>query len=213
MGADLVVSGVAVTLLDTAGMRSSSDVVEQLGVERSAAAAAAADVVVMVVDAEQGWTDADGEIFDSLWGKEGPGSRSCKVRGPALLVANKQDLAGDRPLQLPLLAKEVFRTQVHTSAMTKEGLPQLDAALLQLAGAPQLAAGGVSWSVNERQAEALVRAHEALMAVGDSMAADMPLDCWTIDLRAALIALGEVGGEGVSEEVLGSVFSKFCIGK
>lgn len=92
--ADLVVSGVAVTLLDTAGMRSSSDLVEQLGVERSAAAAAAADVVIMVVDAAQGWTDADGEIFDSLWGKEGPGSRSCKVRGPALLVANKQDLAG-----------------------------------------------------------------------------------------------------------------------
>lgn len=82
------------TLLDTAGMRSSSDVVEQLGVERSAAAAAAADVVIMVVDAEQGWTDADGDIFDSLWGKEGLGSRSCKVRGPALLVANKQDLAG-----------------------------------------------------------------------------------------------------------------------
>lgn len=94
VAADLVVSGVGVTLLDTAGMRSSSDLVEQLGVERSAAAAAAADVVVMVVDAEQGWTDGDGEIFDSLWGKEGPGSRSCKVRGPALLVANKQDLAG-----------------------------------------------------------------------------------------------------------------------
>jgi tRNA modification GTPase len=92
---DLVVSGVAVTLLDTAGMRSSSDLVEQLGVERSAAAAAAADVVIMVVDAEQGWTDADGDIFNSLWGKEGPGSRSCKVRGPALLVANKQDLAGN----------------------------------------------------------------------------------------------------------------------
>jgi tRNA modification GTPase len=76
-------------------MRSSSDLVEQLGVERSAAAAAAADVVIMVVDAEQGWTDADGDIFNSLWGKEGPGSRSCKVRGPALLVANKQDLAGN----------------------------------------------------------------------------------------------------------------------
>jgi tRNA modification GTPase len=116
-------------------------------------------------------------------------------------------------MQLPLLAKDVFKTQVHTSAKTKQGLTALDAALLQLAGAPQLAAGGVSWSVNERQAEALIRAHEALMSVGDSIAADMPLDCWTIDLRAALIALGEVGGEGVSEEVLGSVFSKFCIGK
>lgn len=121
--------------------------------------------------------------------------------------------SGDKPLQLPLLAKEVFKAQVYTSALTQDGLADLDAALLQLAGAPQLAAGGISWSVNERQAEALIRAHEALMAVCESISADMPLDCWTIDLRAALIALGEVGGEGVSEEVLGSVFSKFCIGK
>jgi tRNA modification GTPase len=89
----------------------------------------------------------------------------------------------------------------------------LDAALLKLAGAPQLAAGGVSWSVNERQAEALIRAHEALGAVGESIQADMPLDCWTVDLRAALLALGEVSGEGVGEEVLDAVFSKFCIGK
>jgi tRNA modification GTPase len=92
--AGLTVSGVPITLLDTAGIRSSCDTVEQLGVERSTAAAAAADVVVMVVDAAAGWTDADGEIFEALWGKQGPGSSSCKVKGPALLVVNKCDLAG-----------------------------------------------------------------------------------------------------------------------
>jgi len=93
-------------------MRSSSDLVEQLGVERSAAAAAAADVVIMVVDAAQGWTDADGDIFDSLWGKEGPGSRSCKVRGPALLVANKQDLAGRAGIALSPGARGMAALQV-----------------------------------------------------------------------------------------------------
>jgi tRNA modification GTPase len=120
---------------------------------------------------------------------------------------------GGKQLQLPLLAKETFQAVVQTSALTRDGLPDLDAALLKLAGAPQLAAGGVSWSVNERQAEALIRAHEALGAVGESIQADMPLDCWTVDLRAALLALGEVSGEGVGEEVLDAVFSKFCIGK
>eukprot|EP00775_Hariotina_reticulata_P008308 gene8308-8493_t len=211
--AGLVVSGVPVTLLDTAGIRASTDTVEQLGVERSTAAAVAADIVIMVMDAAAGWTDADGEIFDALWGRQGPTSSSCKVKGPALLVANKQDLAGNKPLQLPLLAKETFQQVVPTSAVTAEGLPQLNSTLLQLAGAPQLAGGGVSWAVNERQAEALIRAHEALMAVADSIAGELPLDCWTIDLRAALIALGEVSGQGVSEQVLDSVFSKFCIGK
>ncbi|KAF8061319.1 mnmE [Scenedesmus sp. PABB004] len=226
--AGLTVGGVPVTLLDTAGIRDSADAVEQLGVERSAAAARAADVVVMVIDAAAGWTQEDREIFEALWGAPGGGGGGggggAGVRGPALLVANKSDLAGaarrgaaaaraGKALSLPLLAKETFAAVVPTSAVTRDGLPDLDAALLALAGAPQLAGGGVSWAVNERQAEALVRAHEALGAVGESVAGGLPLDCWTIDLRAALLALGEVSGQGVSEEVLDSVFARFCIGK
>lgn len=92
--AGLTVTGVPLTLLDTAGIRTSNDTVEKLGVERSTAAAAAADLVLMVIDAATGWTDADGDIFESLWGKEGPGGRKCLVQGLALLVVNKSDLAG-----------------------------------------------------------------------------------------------------------------------
>ena len=77
----------------------------------------------------------------------------------------------------------------------------------------QLAAGGISWSVNERQAEALVRAHEALMRVSDSVAQDLPIDFWTIDMRSAIIALGEVTGDEITEQILDNVFSRFCIGK
>ncbi|KAG2494350.1 hypothetical protein HYH03_007407 [Edaphochlamys debaryana] len=223
--AELAVGGVPVTLLDTAGIRESEDVVEKIGVERSQAAARAADVVIMVVDGAQGWTDADGEIFRSLWG-DGPGSSGCQVQGLSLLVANKEDLregaqpAGDKAspsspseLLLPLPAREAFSAVVRTSAAQRRGLEELDAALLRLAGAPQLAAGGVSWAVNERQAEALVRSHEALMRLGESVAAGLPLDFWTIDLRSALLALGEVSGDEVAEEVLDNVFSRFCIGK
>lgn len=77
----------------------------------------------------------------------------------------------------------------------------------------QLASGGVSWAVNDRQAEALVKAHEGLMRACESVEAGLPLDFWTVDLRAALLALGEVSGDDVTEEVLDSVFSKFCLGK
>ncbi|GIL54000.1 hypothetical protein Vafri_9551 [Volvox africanus] len=89
--ATLSVGGVPVTLLDTAGIRQSSDVVERIGVERSQAAAVAADIVIMVVDGATGWTDTDTDIFRALWG-DGPGSSTCKVKGLALLVANKDDL-------------------------------------------------------------------------------------------------------------------------
>lgn len=228
--AGLVIAGaVPVTLLDTAGIRSeAADEVEAIGVARSVEAARGADVVVMVADAEKGWTPGDGEIFDALWGA---GGRERVVRGEAILVWNKADLVvgGDgqeataaataEPPQLPMRPRDVFggasrRRVVRTSALTKSGIDDLERALLDAAGAPQIAAtGGRGWAVNERQAEALVRAHEALAGAAASVEADLPLDCWTVDLRAALLALGEVGGEEVAEEVLDSVFSRFCIGK
>lgn len=189
--------------------------VEKMGMERSAAAAAEADLVIMVVDGRAGWTDGDGAMFKTLWGS-GRGSASCKVRGEALLVINKVDLAqgGETKVPLPAVPLDTFGGRViRTSAKTRDGLDALDAAVLELAGAPQLAGGGMSWCINERQADALIRAHEALMRAGESVAAGLPFDFWTIDLRSAVLALGEVSGEEVTEEILNSIFSRFCLGK
>lgn len=76
-----------------------------------------------------------------------------------------------------------------------------------------MSGGGAGWAVNLRQAEALTRAQEAFVHVQGSIAEGLPLDFWTIDLRDAAYALGEVTGDEVAEEVLDTVFSKFCIGK
>jgi tRNA modification GTPase len=240
--AGTVVGGVPITLLDTAGLRSSTDVVEALGVERSLAAAQQADVVVMVMDAAAGWTGADGEVFASIFGSKGGEGRGegvslARSSAPSLLVMNKIDATGphspgsmgpaaasssneggsDGMAQaggLPAYVAASFSAVVGTSAVTREGLDSLRDALLRLAGAPELASGGsVSWSVNERQAEALVRAREALDNVKSSVDQGLPIDFWTVDLRAALMALGEVSGDEVSEEILDSIFSRFCIGK
>ena len=70
--------------------------------------------------------------------------------------------------------------------------------------------GGIGWAVNSRQAEALIRAQAAL---ADVINDNLPIDFWTIDLRAAVAALGEVIGDNVTEEMLDSVFIQFCIGK
>jgi len=213
------IGGVPVVLLDTAGLREATDIVERIGVERSRAAALAADIVVMVVDAELGWTQEDQQLFESLWGDYAvDGVRQPRVAAPSVLVRNKMDLidgAVDRKpgRAMPDSVLLSFDCVVETTATQQSGTTSLTAALLELAGAPQLIEGGGGWAVNSRQAEALTRAQEALGNVQDSIQADLPLDFWTIDLRGAALALGEVNGEEIAEEVLDTVFSKFCIGK
>jgi tRNA modification GTPase len=216
--AGVVVGGVPVTLLDTAGVREAGDEAERLGVERSVAAARQSDIVVMVADAGEGWTPGDQGIFDTVLGGGrrggGGGGDSAAARPPALLVVNKTDLAAAGGAGgVPEAVAAAFSGVVRTSAATGEGLAALRAALLALAGAPELAPGGVAWAVNERQGEALVRAAEALGRARASVEGALPLDFWTIDIRAAVLALGEVSGEEVTEEVLDAVFSRFCIGK
>lgn len=99
---------------------------------------------------QAGWTAEDAEIFSALWGA-GPLSSSCKVKGQALLVANKSDLAAgssdSSSLLLPMVARDTFKQVVQTSATTRSGLEKLEAAILELAGAPELASGGLAcWS-------------------------------------------------------------------
>lgn len=157
---------------------------KQIGVERSLAAAKQADIVVMVVDAEAGWTPADADIFQQMFGgssssddgssaasssgesrdsgsdAEGAASSIRRGSAPALLVLNKTDLAAKQRQQqqtsgsiadgiaaaaaaagVPQAAAGRFAEVVETSAATLEGMDSLRAAVLRLAGAPQVGAG------------------------------------------------------------------------
>ena len=206
------IHGIPVTLLDTAGLRDSVDKVEQLGVERSLAAAKDADIVLMVVDGEKGREDEDSAILERLQGQ------NEVYKTPTLLVINKSDVDGSNQRHCCHIPgkQDGFVAVVRTSALTGQGLHELRCAMLSAVGVIKETSGAVSglgWAVNERQTEALTKASQALGALQSSMAQELPLDFWTIDLRAALIALGEVSGDEVTEEVLDSIFARFCIGK
>ena len=188
---EIVLEGVPITLLDTAGIRATQDVVEQMGIARSEQALASADLVLLVIDAQQGWTPADRALLERI-----------PPAVPRLVVANKQDL---------LRTEAPAEADVLLSAISGAGEDQLVKAVLTRCGAGD--ASAVLLALNERQRDLAARAAEALARSQEVAAQQLPWDFWTIDLREAIRALGEITGEELTEAVLDRVFSRFCIGK
>ncbi len=189
---ELVLDGVPLTLLDTAGIRPTSDPVERLGIARSQAALASADVVLLLFDLGEGWSSADQELKDQV--PEGV---------PLLVAGNKRDRL---PAGAPLTPAEVA-----LCALTGEGRQELATALLERCGAVGLQ--GLEVALNGRQRELAAAAAAALDRSLEAASEGLPTDFWTIDLREAIGRLGEITGEEVSEAVLERVFARFCIGK
>ncbi|NJR67130.1 MAG: tRNA uridine-5-carboxymethylaminomethyl(34) synthesis GTPase MnmE [Leptolyngbyaceae cyanobacterium CRU_2_3] len=201
----LVVGGIPVQVLDTAGIREAVDQVESMGIARSRNAAQTADLVLLTIDAQAGWTAADQEIYQEMRASDRP-------RLPIILVINKIDLvAADSERSLPQAL--AIEARVKTAASENLGIEQLEQAILQTVQAGKLQAASLDLAINQRQSAALTRAKIALEQVQTTIAQQLPLDFWTIDLRSAIQALGEITGEEVTESVLNQIFSRFCIGK
>ena len=199
---EIVLDGVPITLLDTAGIRATCDAVEQLGIARSREALASADLVLLLFDLAHGWSEEDQDLFALI--PEGV---------PCLRVGNKADL----PLKAEPVDESVAASvalsvaDVCLSAVTGEGEQALVRALLERCGA--LGEQPLLLALNQRQSDLAVTAAEAL-ARSEQVAADgLPWDFWTIDLRQAIRSLGEITGEQLTESVLDRIFSRFCIGK
>ena len=194
----LVVGGIPVQVLDTAGIRETEDKVEKIGVERSRAAAKQADLVLLTIDAESGWTEGDSEIYEQV-----------KHR-PLIIIINKIDLVNTIP-ELPF--SSVIHPIITAAAALDRGIEDLETAILNAVSGGNLHAANSDLAINQRQAAALTRAKISLEECADTISNKLPLDFWTIDLRGTIQALGEVTGEEVTESVLDRIFSRFCIGK
>jgi tRNA modification GTPase len=193
----LVVGGIPVQVLDTAGIRETEDK-EKIGVERSRAAAKQADLVLLTIDAASGWTTGDYQIYEQVKHRQ------------LIIIINKIDLVKTIP-KLP------FSSEIHpivtAAAALDRGIENLETAILDAVSHGNLQAANSDLAINQRQAAALTRAKISLEQCTETISNKLPLDFWTIDLRGAIQALGEVTGEEVTESVLDRIFSRFCIGK
>lgn len=181
----LTVEGITFRLVDTAGLRDTNDTVERLGIERSREAIEKAYIVLHVVDAS---ADAERPQLPSDDGRR------------HLVVINKCDLQ-------PCGTSD---GAIVVSALHGDGLEGLKAAMVEAVGPRRQEE---SLLTNSRHYEALLRVQEALGHVREGLEAGIPADLTATDLRDALYHLGTVTGEVTSDEVLGNIFGRFCVGK
>ncbi len=198
----VAIGGVALALVDTAGLRDTDDAVEKVGIARSWQAVAQADAAVVVVDARASRLDEPLDAADAAIVARLPASL------PRLVVHNKADLAGG----VAQATAADGTLHLRLSAMTGEGVPLLERALQALAGDGDDAAHG--FLARERH---LVALREAAVYLEDAAAKlalpDPPLELFAETLRDAHRALSTITGAFTADDLLGVIFSRFCIGK
>ena len=187
--------GVPFVLVDTAGIVKRKGLVESMGVERSHKAIEQADFVLLVLDASTPLRSSDRDIIALLSGKE------------VLVAANKCD----RPRRASL--SHLSWTTVPISALTGEGLDELEAQMVNCVLGGKVSTSDTLLVSNPRHKACLEWADGHLEQALSSIRSQMPDDFITIDITAALNSVGEITGETVSEELLETIFSNFCIGK
>ncbi len=193
------IQGLAVHLIDTAGIITARDAVEVEALARSRKALEEAGLVLFVLDGSVGLEDDDRRLFESFADKA------------HLIVINKSDLP--RAWGREALRGWTTRPVIDVSARTGDHIMELEAVVLKSVfdGPPAWDEG--AWVANVRHIEALRRGREGLTRTIDSLEKGLSLDVVALDVRAAADSIGEITGAVCTEEILDTIFSKFCIGK
>jgi len=201
------IEGWPVCIVDTAGIREATDLVERIGVERSDAAIRAADGAIWIID----------HALD--WSSQKPPSVFATMTIPWLITVNKLDCADDPDAAVREVAAHHAPTfnpppaVLGLSAKTGEGLESLARVLKSWIEAVGLPDKSVSIAINDRHRAALDRAGAALDRAIESLKSTGQLELAAFDAKSAADALGEVIGTTTTDEILAEIFSNFCVGK
>ena len=195
----VMLEGISLRMMDTAGIRETSDLVEQIGVERARKYAREADLILYVVDASVPLDENDREILEII--------RDRKT----IVLLNKSDL----PQVLSPGDLEQMGTWpvLSISAGNRQGVEILEEQIRKMFFEGELEFNDQVYITNARHKNALEKARDSLEMVENSIAAGMPEDFFSIDLMDAYEALGTILGESVGEDLVNEIFSKFCTGK
>ncbi|MNW51863.1 tRNA modification GTPase MnmE [compost metagenome] len=196
----VTINNIPLKLLDTAGIRETMDVVEQIGVERSRAAVHEADLILLVLNSAEALHEDEMILMEQLKGRN------------VLVLLNKMDLPQqlEREKVLPFFSEHSI---VELSAKTEEGLDHLEDAISSLFFGGKLESGDLTYVSNVRHIALLKKAQQSLADAYDAADSGIPIDILQIDVRLAWEQLGEVIGDSAPDALIDQIFSQFCLGK
>ena len=192
-------SGISLNIIDTAGIRSTEDVVEKIGVKKAKTYAQDADLIIYVVDSSTGLDENDEEIMEMIRGRK------------AIVLLNKMDL--DCVTTEEDIKKYLDKPVIPVSAKEEQGIDRLEQTVKDMFYEGSISFNDEIYITNMRQKAALKEALDSLEQVSVSIQNQMPEDFFSIDLMAAYASLGKITGEEVGEDLVNEIFAKFCMGK
>ncbi|BFL49158.1 tRNA uridine-5-carboxymethylaminomethyl(34) synthesis GTPase MnmE [Lactonifactor longoviformis] len=195
----IILHGISLCMIDTAGIRDTKDVVEQIGVGRAKEYAKDADLILYVVDSSIPLDENDDEIIGMLQDKK------------AIVLLNKTDLS--MKVSEKELKKRLNQPVVEISAKEEKGIDVLEQVIKDMFFQGEISFNDEVYITNVRHRTALFETMESLTMVEQSISMGMPEDFYSIDLMNAYEALGSIIGESVGEDLVNEIFSKFCTGK
>lgn len=194
------IKGIPLRIIDTAGIRNTEDIVEQIGVKKARESLEKSDLVLMMLDVSQGLTEADIEIYKMIQDKA------------IIIIVNKTDLKNKIDVDK---LKSIFgqHTMLKMSLKEEKGLNSLKKAIIDEVLHEELKTDDNLFITRTRHKNSLKQAFSAIKRVIKSYKEQLPYDFYTIDLKDCLDSLGQITGETVTEDIIDRIFKDFCLGK
>ena len=190
------INGVPLKLVDTAGIRETEDIVEQIGVERSKKAPKEADLVLLVLNASEPLTDQDRQLLE------------ISQESNRIILLNKVDLP--EKIEIDQLPEDHIKISVLKNQNIDQIEDRINALFFENAG---LVEQDATYLSNARHISLIEKAVESLQAVNEGLALGMPVDLLQVDLTRTWEILGEITGDAAPDELITQLFSQFCLGK
>ena len=195
----ITLSGISLKIIDTAGIRDTEDLVEQIGVDKAKEMGKEADLILYVVDSSVPLDENDEKIIEMMEGKQ------------AIVLLNKTDL--ESVVEEEELKVKTGHFVLPISAKEETGIQDLVEKIKEMFFDGNITFNDEVYITNVRQKEALEEAYHSLELVEQSISMGMPEDFFSIDLMNAYEALGRILGESVGEDLVNEIFAEFCMGK